>query len=79
MASSRSYHPTNKDGTNARTCPLCDGETEVLETREIGSSVFRRRRCQQCGNTYSTFEIYADEWEFLMRNNKERREEKWED
>lgn len=39
-------------------CPKCkQGETSVLETREVGSNIRRRRECQACGFRTTTVEM----------------------
>jgi transcriptional repressor NrdR len=38
-------------------CPKCrDGESKVIESRDTGDSVRRRRECLKCGNRYTTYE-----------------------
>lgn len=41
-------------------CPFCgkdaSSETTVVDTREVGDGVYRRRRCQSCDEPFTTFE-----------------------
>lgn len=38
-------------------CPYCaDGESRVLDSREVGRGVRRRRVCQACGQRFTTYE-----------------------
>jgi transcriptional repressor NrdR len=38
-------------------CPKCgDDESKVIESRDTGDSVRRRRECLKCGNRYTTYE-----------------------
>ena len=38
-------------------CPYCgDSETRVIETREAGDSLRRRRECQACEQRFTTYE-----------------------
>ncbi len=38
-------------------CPFCGGtESRVIDTREVGDGIRRRRACQQCRQRYTTYE-----------------------
>lgn len=38
-------------------CPYCaDGSSRVLDSREVGRGVRRRRICQSCGQRFTTYE-----------------------
>jgi len=41
-------------------CPYC-GETasRVVDTREVGEGIRRRRECQACNQRYTTYELVA--------------------
>lgn len=45
----------------AMTCPQCQGETRVLESRtaEGGAAIRRRRLCKSCGARFTSFERAA--------------------
>lgn len=40
-------------------CQKCDGETKVVDSREIkgGTKIRRRRRCMVCSHGYTTYEL----------------------
>jgi len=41
-------------------CPYCGaGESRVVDTREGGDGIRRRRECQACGQRYTTYERVA--------------------
>jgi transcriptional repressor NrdR len=41
-------------------CPLCSGgPSQVLDSREVGRYVRRRRLCRQCGRHFTTYEGQA--------------------
>jgi len=41
-------------------CPYCGaGESRVVDTREVGSGIRRRRECQVCSQRYTTYEQVA--------------------
>jgi transcriptional regulator NrdR family protein len=42
-------------------CPICEGETRVLETRDHAIGTRRRRECLDCSERFNTFEVYEDE------------------
>ncbi len=37
-------------------CIYCRGETRVVDSREVGNAIRRRRACQQCGRRFTTYE-----------------------
>lgn len=43
-------------------CPECGGKSGVLDTRRAKKYIYRRRRCYDCGKTFSTREYYASEF-----------------
>ncbi len=50
-------------------CPKC-GEAyniSVLESRTDGQTRRRRRRCNQCGERYSTYEISSEQYYAISR------------
>ncbi len=41
-------------------CPYCiQGRSRVVDTRDVGDAVRRRRECQDCGQRYTTYERVA--------------------
>jgi transcriptional regulator NrdR family protein len=53
---------------NIRSCPSCGKRSSVLDSREKGESVWRRRMCFACGRRWSTREIYEEDLKVV--NNK---------
>lgn len=44
-------------------CPVCQGQTEVTDTRprNNGEFIWRRRKCVKCKHNFSTTERLAEE------------------
>jgi transcriptional repressor NrdR len=41
-------------------CPFCqEGDSRVIDTREVGSAIRRRRECSRCGQRFTTYERLA--------------------
>ena len=41
-------------------CPFCNvGDSRVVDTREVGDGIRRRRECQACGQRFTTYERVA--------------------
>ncbi len=41
-------------------CPFCgSGQSRVMDTREVGDGIRRRRECQECRQRYTTYEHVA--------------------
>jgi transcriptional repressor NrdR len=41
-------------------CPFCaSSDSRVVDTREVGDAIRRRRECQACGQRYTTYEQVA--------------------
>ena len=41
-------------------CPFCaSSDSRVVDTREVGDAIRRRRECQDCGQRYTTYEQVA--------------------
>lgn len=46
---------------SVKDCPLCSGDTVVVETRTRRDGTIRRRRtCLKCGVTFPTIEVLWD-------------------
>ena len=55
-------------------CPYCvEGDTKVIDTREVGDSVRRRRECLECRQRFTTYERAAAPMMVVKRDG--RREE----
>lgn len=53
------------------TCPVCNGDTKVVDTRCHDDSVYRRRMCLECGHRFNTVEIDQDYYDILTRGGAE--------
>ncbi|MFH1085002.1 MAG: transcriptional regulator NrdR [Chloroflexota bacterium] len=42
-------------------CPFCEAtDSRVVDTREVGDGIRRRRECQRCGQRFTTYERIAE-------------------
>lgn len=41
-------------------CPHCDGKLHVYETRQVEGTVYRRRHCAPCNDTFVTEEHFSE-------------------
>ena len=46
-------------------CPICYGQTHVIDSRPNEDSIRRRRECLECKHRFSTVEIDTDYYEKL--------------
>jgi hypothetical protein len=53
-------------------CPKCDGDTGVLDTRPRmqNKQLRRRRKCLSCGHRFSTYEVAAEDMQWLVAFRK---------
>lgn len=51
------------------TCPICGGDTKILETRSNEDSIKRRRKCLECDYRFCTIEVDKDFYERLVKIN----------
>lgn len=42
------------------TCPVCGGDTRIIDSRNKDDHKKRRRVCQECGYKFNTIEIDMD-------------------
>lgn len=54
------------------TCPKCNENTRVIDSKSDEDSTERRRECLVCGYRFSTVEIDRDLYERLVRQNDKR-------
>ena len=50
-------------------CPICNGKTEVTDSRKCGhgiNGIRRRRSCEDCGERFSTHETIVDDRELPL-------------
>ena len=56
-------------------CPFCGGsDSRVIDTRQVGDGIRRRRECQHCHQRFTTYE-YAAKMNLLVVKRDGRREE----
>jgi transcriptional regulator NrdR family protein len=61
------------------TCPICGGKTKVINSAADYESVYRKRKCVECGRRFETTEMEgtdADTLAELRREQKESREDR---
>jgi len=55
-------------------CPKCKSQkTEVYNSRKIdklNGSTWRRRNCKKCNTSFTTYEIYIEKIESIIRNER---------
>ena len=55
-------------------CPYCDSvSTSVVDTRDAGDAVRRRRECEGCGNRFTTYERAETNVTVLKRDGRRER------
>lgn len=53
------------------TCPVCNGDTKVIDSRLNGNdTVKRRRECKVCKFRFNTYEIDEDLYFNLIKKEK---------
>lgn len=40
-------------------CPVCNGRSEVIDSRKRTYGVWRRRKCLECGSRFTTQEVLS--------------------
>lgn len=61
------------------TCPICGGKTKVIDSAADYESVYRKRKCVECGCRFETTEMEggdADTLAELRRGQKESKEDR---
>lgn len=54
-------------------CPYCQNDTsKVLDSRDAGSSIRRRRQCEDCGRRFTTHERVEQRLPQVVKKNGER-------
>lgn len=51
-------------------CDKCGGTMTVIDTRDNGRDVRRRRKCDVCGQRFSTVEVRTEEGTRRVKNEK---------
>lgn len=54
-------------------CPICNGKTKVIDSRERSYLVYRYRdrKCVECGETFGTAEIPINQYKKLKNHRLE--------
>jgi transcriptional repressor NrdR len=55
------------------TCPICGGDTKVIDSRSQEDSVWRRRKCVDCKERFSTTEIDLEIYKRIIKNAEEKK------
>ena len=55
-------------------CPMCEGNTMVIDSRPSVDSIKRRRLCEKCGYRFSTVEIDIDMYNSFLAMTSEEEE-----
>lgn len=42
------------------TCPVCGGDTFVIDSKKKPDTICRRRQCQDCNHRFTTYEVDQD-------------------
>ena len=54
-------------------CPFCgSGDSRVIDTRDVGDRIRRRRECQACDQRYTTYEQVARVNLFVVKRDDRR-------
>jgi transcriptional regulator NrdR family protein len=51
-------------------CPVCGGDTCVVDSRRKADSIKRRRRCLKCKYQFATLEVNADGFDLMIKIDK---------
>ncbi len=56
-------------------CPYCDkADSRVVDTRAVGDGIRRRRKCQVCGQRFTTYEQWASNDPLVVKSDGRREE-----
>jgi len=50
-------------------CPKCLSTSRVIDSRQNNEHTYRRRECNKCAHTWTTYEIHADEFDKISKYN----------
>jgi transcriptional regulator NrdR family protein len=50
-------------------CPKCLSTSRVTDSRQNNEHTYRRRECNKCFHTWTTYEIHADEFDKVSKYN----------
>ncbi len=55
-------------------CPFCRSDTRVVDTREVGNEIRRRRECNACQQRFTTYERLAAVNTLVVKRDNRREE-----
>ena len=50
-------------------CPKCHATSRVFDSRQTYDHTYRRRQCNKCPHTWTTYEIHGDEFDKINKYN----------
>jgi transcriptional regulator NrdR family protein len=50
-------------------CPKCQSTSRVFDSRQTYDHTYRRRSCNKCPHTWTTYEIHGDEFDKINKYN----------
>lgn len=50
-------------------CPKCHSASHVTDSRQNNEHTYRRRHCNKCPHTWTTYEIHVDEFDKINKYN----------
>ena len=50
-------------------CPKCQSTSRVFDSRQTYDHTYRRRECNKCAHTWTTYEIHGDEFDKINKYN----------
>lgn len=51
---------------DVRICPICGNDNiKIIDTRNNDKGLYRRRKCNDCGHVYKTYEVLELEFDTL--------------
>lgn len=55
-------------------CPICGEQSKVMESRDSGKTIIRRRKCKACSQIFYTEEVAIDYYDGCQKISKIARE-----
>ena len=52
------------------TCPVCNGDTKVIDSRKNSDHIVRYRKCKKCGYRFRTLETDEDIYIRLVKEKE---------
>lgn len=51
-------------------CPKCNGKSKTKDTRKKPGMIMRRHECFECHHRFTTYEIWADDYDELKKHKQ---------